>query len=120
MQYLLMIHNDPESHPQPGGPGWDELMAGYYSFGQHLNQQKIKYSGNPLMPPHTATTVRVRDGKPVTTDGPFAETKEWTSGYYLVEVDNLDQALTLAAQIPSAKFGSVEIRPIMEMMPAAK
>ena len=72
------------------------------------------------MPPSSATTIRIRDGKTVTTDGPFAETKEWMSGYYLVDVANLDEALALAAQIPTAKFGSVEVRPIMSMKPVAK
>jgi len=88
-------------------------MAGYYAFGQHVKESGAFKGGNPLQPPSTATTVRIRDGKTVTTDGPFAETKEWMSGYYLVEVANLDEAMALAARIPSAKFGSVEVRPIM-------
>ncbi|MFN8612485.1 MAG: YciI family protein [Vulcanimicrobiota bacterium] len=113
MEYLLVIHSDPETHPQPGGPGWDELMAGYYAFGQHLAASGIKYSGNPLQPPTSATTVRIREGKKVTTDGPFAETKEWMSGYYLVDVANLDEALALAERIPTAQYGSVEVRPVM-------
>ena len=120
MEYLLIIHNDPVLHPQPGGPGWDELLAEYYAFGEHLKTQKITYGGNPLTPPSTATTIRIRDGKTVTTDGPFAETKEWMSGYYLVDVANLDEALVLAARIPGAKFGSVEVRPIMSMNHASK
>ena len=119
MQYMLMIHNDPQTHPQPGGPGWDDLMAGYYAFGKELASQGIKYSGDPLLPPTTASTIRIRDGKTITTDGPFAETKEWMSGYYLVDVSDLDQALALAAKIPSAQFGSVEVRPVMSMQGAA-
>jgi len=117
MEYLLIIHTDPETHPQPGGPGWEELMAGYYAFGQHLASSGIQYGGNPLQPPNSATTVRIRDGKKVTTDGPFAETKEWMSGYYLVNVANLDEALALAEKIPTAKYGSVEVRPVMVMKP---
>ena len=119
MQYMLIIHNDPQIHPQPGGPGWDDLMAGYYGFGKELTSRGIKFSGDPLVPPSSASTVRIRDGKTITTDGPFAETKEWMSGYYLIEVDNLDVALELAAKIPSAKFGSVEVRPVMSMQAAA-
>ncbi len=115
MQYMLIIHNDPTTHPQPGGPGWDELMKGYYAFGQELTNRGIKYSGDPLQPPTTATTVRVRDGKTLTVDGPYAETKEWFSGYYLVECSNLDEALELAAKIPTAQYGSVEVRPVMSM-----
>lgn len=111
MQYMLIIHNDPELHPQPGGPGWDELMTEYAAFGEQLGE----YTGAPLNDPSTATTIRVRDGKTLTVDGPFAETKEWMSGYYVLECDELDQALKAAAMVPSAKYGSVEVRPVAEM-----
>jgi hypothetical protein len=111
MRYMLIIHNDPELHPVPGGPGWDELMAAYASFSEQLGS----YIGDPLAPPDAATTVRVRDGKTLTTDGPFAETKEWMSGYYIIECEGLDNALAAAAMVPSAKYGSVEVRPIAEM-----
>jgi len=89
-------------------------------LGNTSSRRKSPTAANPLMPPSSATTIRIRDGKTVTTDGPFAETKEWMSGYYLVDVANLDEALALAAQIPTAKFGSVEVRPIMSMKPVAK
>ena len=112
MRYMLMIHNDPELHPAPGGPGWDQLMADYAEFSAQLGE----YTGAPLGTPDTATTIRVRDGEVLTIDGPFAETKEWMSGYYVIEVDELDQALKAAAMVPSAKFGSVEVRPVAEMM----
>jgi hypothetical protein len=71
--------------------------------------------GDPLEDPSTATTVRVRDGKTLTTDGPFAETKEVLGGYYVLECENLDQALEYAAKIPSAEFGSIEVRPLMSI-----
>jgi hypothetical protein len=119
MQYMLMITNDSEIHPQPGGPGWEDLMTGYYAFHQHLTSEGIKFSGEALMPAHTATTIRIRDQKTVTSDGPFTESKEWVSGYYIVDVSDLDEALALAAMIPSAKYGSVEVRPVMQMQPAA-
>ncbi|MDQ1359781.1 MAG: hypothetical protein QOJ44_158 [Acidimicrobiaceae bacterium] len=111
MQYMLIIHNDSELHPQPGGPGWDELMAEYAAFGEQLGE----YTGAPLNDPSTATTIRVRDGKTLTVDGPFAETKEWMSGYYIIDCAELDQALKAAAMVPSAKYGSVEVRPVAEM-----
>jgi len=111
MQYMLMIHNDSELHPQPGGPGWDELMAEYAAFSEQLGE----YTGAPLNDPSTATTIRVRDGKTLTVDGPFAETKEWMSGYYIIDCAELDQALKAAAMVPSAKYGSVEVRPVAEM-----
>lgn len=115
MRYMLIIANDLDLHPVPGGPGWDDLMAGYAAFNEQLASHGKPFSGDPLMPPSTATTVRVRDGKTLTVDGPFAETKEWMSGYYLIEADSLDGALTAASMIPSAKFGAVEVRPVADM-----
>ena len=115
MRYMLIIHNDPELHPHPGGPGWDELMAEYAQFAEELASHGTTYSGDPLNGPDTATTVRVRNGETLVVDGPFAETKEWMSGYFLMDLDSLDQALSVAAMIPSAKFGSVEIRPVAQM-----
>ncbi len=111
MRYMLIIHNDPELHPQPGGPEWDQLMADYAAFSEQLGS----YTGDPLNGPETATTVRVRNGETLTVDGPFAETKEWMSGYYVIECDELDQALKAAAMVPSAKYGSVEVRPVASM-----
>jgi hypothetical protein len=115
MRYMLMIHNDPELHPTPGSPEWDQLMADYGEFSKELVERGHTFSGDPLNDPSTATTVRVRDGETLTVDGPFAETKEWMSGYYIVDFESLDQALRCAAMIPSAKFGSVEVRPVAEM-----
>ena len=119
MQYMLIIANDSETHPKPGDREWEEMLADYYAFNQHLTSQSIKFSGDPLMPPHTATTVRIRDQKTLTSDGPFAETKEWVSGFYIVDVKDLDEALVLAAMIPSAKYGCVEVRPVLQMHTAA-
>lgn len=115
MRYMLIIANDAELHPVPGGPGWDDLMAGYAAFNEQLASHSKPFTGDPLMPSNTATTVRVREGKTLTVDGPFAETKEWMSGYYVIEADNLDGALMAASMIPSAQFGAVEVRPIAEM-----
>ena len=114
MRYMFLIHND-ESHPEPGGAGWDELMGQYAAFGESLQNAGLTFTGEPLTPPTTATTVRLMNGKAMLTDGPFAETKEWMSGYYIVDCPDLDDALKIAARVPSAAFGSVEVRPIMEM-----
>jgi hypothetical protein len=111
VRYMLIIHNDPTLHPVPGGPGWDRLMTDYAEFSSQLGS----YTGDPLNDPTTATTVRVRDGETLIVDGPFEETKEWMSGYFIIDCDNLDQALKAAAMVPSAKFGSVEVRPVAEM-----
>ena len=115
MRYMLLIHNDPELHPIPGDPGWNELLAEYAEFSEKLAAQGKPWSGDPLNDPSTATTIRVRNGETLTVDGPFAETKEWMSGYYIIECDHLDQALAAAAMVPSAKYGSVEVRPVAEM-----
>ena len=112
---MLIIHNDHETHPQPGGAGWDQLMTNYGAFTEGLTKKGLAFSGDPLQPPMTATTVRTKGGKAIITDGPFAETKEWMSGYFLVDVATLAEAQELAGKIPSAAFGSVEVRPIMDM-----
>ena len=114
MRYMLIIRNG-EDHPRPGDDRWDQLMADYGAFSAQLASHGTAFSGDPLAPPDTATTVRVKDGETLVTDGPFAETKEWFSGYYLLDVENLDQALMAASMIPSANWGSVEVRPVMDM-----
>ena len=86
-------------------------MSDYAAFSEQLGT----YTGDPLNGPDTATTVRVRNGETLTVDGPYAETKEWMSGYYVIECDELDQALKAAAMVPSAKYGSVEVRPVAAM-----
>ena len=111
MRYMLIIHNDPALHPQPGGPDWDQLMADYAAFSEQLGS----YEGAPLNDPGTATTVRIRNDETLIVDGPFEETKEWMSGYYVIECDSLDQAIAAASMVPSAKYGSVEVRPLAEM-----
>jgi hypothetical protein len=90
----------------------DAEMAEYNAFGKEF-ATAIK-GGNALQPTSTATTVRVRDGKLLTTDGPFAETKEQLGGFYLVEANDQKQAEAMAAKIPGARFGSIEVRPIMK------
>ena len=114
MRYMLIIRNN-QDHPQPGDSRWDQLMADYGEFSQALASHGTTFTGDPLAPPDLATTVRVKDGEVLMTDGPFAETKEWFSGYYIIDVESLDQALSAAGMVPSAKWGSVEVRPVLSM-----
>lgn len=109
MQYLLLLF---ENEKRWMGQGYsDSEMAEYRELGKEF-ASAIK-GGHALQPTNAATTVRVRDGKPLTTDGPYAETKEQLGGYYLVEADGPDQAIAIAAKIPCARFGCIEVRPIM-------
>ncbi len=114
MQYLLLIYSDEKAEPQPGTPEGDAHFNAYMKFSEEVQQKNLLQGGNALQEVSTATTVRVRNGKTETTDGPFAETKEQLGGYYLLECKDLDEAIEYAAKIPSVKLGSVEIRPIMK------
>ncbi len=114
MRYLLMIYS-PESYYQTlDDEAMGELMGGYEAFTSDLVASGAMVGSERLQPTPTATSVRVRDGKTATTDGPFAETKEALGGYYLIDVPDLDEAIAWAAKIPSATYGSIEIRPIWE------
>jgi hypothetical protein len=115
MKYMLLIYSETDAEPQYGTPEFDAQMAHWFSFTDELAQSGQMISGDPLQGLETATTVRVRGGDTLTTDGPFAETKEVLGGYYLIDVDGLDQALAWAAKMPNITFGSVEVRPIMDM-----
>jgi hypothetical protein len=108
MQYLLLIYENEKRYTN-GYPA-DEMQE-YRAFGTEF--AKAIKGGNALQPTSTATTVRVRDGKRLTTDGPFAETKEQLGGFYLVEARDLDEAINIAGKIPGARSGSIEVRPIM-------
>ena len=90
-------------------------MPSWFAFTEELNQAGSNLAGEALLPAATATTVKVRDGKRITTDGPFAETKEVLGGFYIIEADDIDAALAWAEKIPSAPYGSVEVRPVMEI-----
>ena len=113
MQYLCLIYASEGCEPQPGTAEGDQFMGEYYAYTEEVKSRGAHINSNALMPVQTATTVRVRDGKAETTDGPFAETKEQLGGYYLINAENLDEALKWASQIPAAEFGCVEVRPIM-------
>ena len=113
MQYLLLIYRSEAELGKMNAAARQEMMTDYGAFTQSIVQSGHFKAGDGLQPATTATTVRVRDGKTLTTDGPFAETREQLGGYYLVEAKDLDTALGIAARIPGAKEGSIEVRPVM-------
>jgi hypothetical protein len=110
MQYLLLIYEN-ESGRQ--NVDRQKLMEEYGKFTKSIVESGHFKGGDGLQPTSTATTVRVKNGKPVTTHGPFAETREALIGYYAIEAKDLDQALEIAARVPAAKTGSIEVRPVM-------
>ncbi len=112
MQYLLMIYQNEAEYAKYPDALNGKMMAEYGAFTQSIVQSGHFKAGDRLQPTSTATTVRVREGKTLTTDGPFAETREQLGGYYIVEAKDLDAAIAIAARIPSARLGSIEVRPI--------
>lgn len=112
MQYLLLIYQNEAEVEKMGEAQWKQVHADYTAYTQAIVQSGNLKAGDALQRSSTATTVRVRNGKTLTTDGPFAETREQLAGYYLVEAKDLDNAVALAERIPSAKWGSIEVRPI--------
>jgi hypothetical protein len=113
MQYLLLIYRNEAELGKMGPADRKQMTADYGAYTQSIIQSGHFKAGDGLQPASTATTVRVREGKALTTDGPFAETREQLGGYYLVEARDLDTALGLAARIPGARTGSIEVRPVM-------
>ena len=109
MRYLLLIYDDEKNADMS-----PEAMAKWEAFTNEVTEAGVREDGRALQPVSTATTVRVRNGEIVTTDGPFAETKEQLGGFYLLNCENLDEAIAYAAKIPSAPVGSIEVRPVME------
>ena len=113
MQYALLIYT-PEPTEEPSQEELAAQMEGYNAFSQHIRDRNAMLGGEALDSTATATTVRVIDGKTVTTDGPFAETKETLGGFYLVEAADLDEAISFAAMIPGAQRGCIEVRPVWD------
>jgi hypothetical protein len=112
MQYLLMIYANEAEHEKIVEATGTKMYEEYGAFTQGIIQSGNFKAGDRLRPVDTATTVRIRDGKTLITDGPFAETREQLGGYYLIEAKDLDAALAIAAKIPGARYGSIEVRPI--------
>jgi len=113
MKYAMLIYSDENKVAQATPEQLKEMHAQYGAFTAEVNEKKLHRGGEPLQPVSNATTVRVRDGKATTTDGPFAETKEQLGGFYLLDCKDLDEAIEYAAKIPGAAWGCVEIRPIL-------
>jgi hypothetical protein len=114
MKYLCLIYDDEKKMATMTKDEGEAFMGEYFAFTEGIKKTGHYLGGNALQPVNTATTVRNRSGKLSTTDGPFAETKEQLGGYYLIEARDLNDALQVAAKIPSARTGSVEVRPIQE------
>src|SRR5437016_3387805 len=113
MRYLALIYSQEPTEP-PTETNGRQMMAEYGDYTQMVKERGAYLGGEALEPSASATTVRVRDGKVSATDGPFAETKEQLGGYYLIEAKDLNDAIQVAARIPSARWGSVEVRPVWE------
>ncbi|CAN5760912.1 YciI family protein [soil metagenome] len=117
MKYALLIYDENTASPSPEPPDpavWGKIMEDYNAFSRDLNEAGTNLGGEALQPVPTATSVRVRDGRTVTTDGPFAETKEALGGFYLIEAKDLDEALAWAARCPGSWYGTVEVRPVID------
>jgi len=114
MKYLCLIYDDEKRLATMSKDEGDAFMGEYFAFTEGIKKSGHYLAGNALKPVSTATTIRNRGGKLSTTDGPFAETKEQLGGYYLIEARDLNDALQVAAKIPSIRTGSIEVRPIEE------
>ena len=117
MQYLLLIYQRESDWAALSETETGKVFQEYMEFSRGIRKSGNYVGGNALQPVETATTVRVKDGKTLTTDGPFAETKEQLGGYFLIEAKDLDDAIAIAARIPDARTGSIEVRPIMPTPP---
>jgi hypothetical protein len=113
MKYMLLIYLDEQQAPDEAGR--EHCYAESTKLAHDLHSSGQFLGSNPLHPTSTATTVRIRDGKSLVTDGPFAETREQLGGYFLIDAKDLDAAIGIALRIPGARFGTVEIRPVIEL-----
>ena len=119
VQYLLLIHDDEQNWATLPEEARRSVVGEYLALTEAMHERGAYVASNRLAPVATASTVRVRDGDEVVTDGPFAETKEQLGGYYLIDVESLDEALDWAARVPTARRGSVEVRPVVPITVAA-
>ena len=113
MKYLCLIYDEEQKVAGMSKSESDAFMGEYFAFTDGIQKSGHYIAGDALQPVHAATSVRVRQGKMSATDGPFAETKEQLGGYYLIEAKDLNEALQIAAKIPSARIGTIEVRPVM-------
>lgn len=115
MNYLCLIYSDETMWPKLPKSETDMMMREYLDFTDGIRKSGHYLGGNRLQPTHAATTVRIRNGKLSTTDGPYAETKEQLGGYYLIDAKDLNEAIQIAARIPGARVGGIEVRPTWEV-----
>ncbi|MDZ8171566.1 YciI family protein [Microbacterium xanthum] len=115
MQYLLLLADEPGAGPAQDSPEFAAEMGEWFAFDQMVKDAGVFVAGEALHPQSTATTVRVREGRTVLTDGPYAETKEHLGGFYVLEVADLDEAISYAEKIPNVGYGAVEIRPVLDV-----
>lgn len=114
MKYLCLIYDEEKKMGEMSKSDADAFMGEYFAFTEGIRQSGHYVAGEALQPVQTATSVRVRNGKVSTTDGPFAETKEQLGGFYMIEARDLNDAIQIAAKIPSARLGTVEVRPVVD------
>lgn len=119
MKYILLIYDNEQDWINMGEEQQSQMYGEYMKFSAEIRESGNYIAGSQLHPIASATSVRIRDGKQLVVDGPFAETKEQLGGYYLIEAKDLDEATAIAARVPSARIGTVEVRPLVEMASAA-
>ena len=115
MKYMLLIYQDDAPEAPRDTPEWHDLVKEYVALDNDLKANGTMIDSQPLHRPETAATVRVRDGKTMVTDGPFAETSEWLGGYYYIDVPTREDAIAIAARIPGARTNSIEVRQILDL-----
>jgi hypothetical protein len=118
MKYLCLIYDDEKLWSKMSKEQTDAMLSEYGAFTESVKKSGQYIAGEALQPTDTASTVRVRNGRLATTDGPFAETKEQLGGFYMINAKDLNEAIQIASRIPSAKVGSIEVRPIMDFSQA--
>ena len=114
MKYILLIHDDEKAWVELSEADRQKMYGEYGEFIQQIKAAGQHLGGHQLQPTSAATSVRVRDGKRLVTDGPFAETREQLGGYFLIDAANLDEAIAIAARVPSVRVGTIEVRPVVE------
>ena len=114
MKYMLLIYDEEKNFAKMSQADLGKMIGEYRQFGESIQASGNHQAGAQLAPTSTATSVRIRDGKRLVTDGPFAETREQLGGYYLIEAKDLDEAISIAARIPSARMGTIEVRPLVQ------
>lgn len=114
--YMLLIYSPTSGPPSPDDPGMD--ISNWVEFRRNLEESGVLLATGRLHPTDMATSVRVRDGETLITDGPYADTKEYLAGYFVIDCPDLDAALELAAKVPNVHYATVEVRPLMDLSPA--